>query len=207
MGCIVVCWVVFVKVLLALSIACLLLAFGCAAAEVNEGVGSDGRAFRGSAAPKVVVYEYSDFECPYCQKGQPAVDAVMRAYQEKGAQLRFMHYPLPSHPRSLPASLAAVCAEKQGKFWEMHDKLYANREALEDSDLEAYATGIGLDMAAYAKCISSPDAQAVIEADMQEGKAAGVRATPTFVIGQSMVEGASQEKISQAIELELARQG
>jgi len=199
--------VVFVKFAAFLAAALLLLAFGCAAAKINEGIGSDGRAFRGSASPKVAIYEYSDFECPYCQKGQPVVESVVRAYQDKGVQLRFMHYPLPSHPRAMPAALAAVCAEEQGKFWQMHDRTYANPDALADSDFESHAKAIGLDMDMYLACLGSVKASTVVQKDMEQGKAAGVRATPTFVIGQSVVEGADHAKLSQAIELELARLG
>lgn len=197
---------VFVRWTLIAAAAAFLLLFGCAASQINEGVGSDGRAYRGADSPRLVIYEYSDFECPYCQKAQPAIESIMRSYQDR-VQLRFRHYPLPSHPRAMPLALAGVCAEDQGKFWAMHDRIYANPDALGDSDLEKYVKEIGLDADGYAGCIKSGDAAAVVESDMAAAKAAGVRATPSFLIGQSLVEGADQSRMVQAIELELARQG
>ena len=194
----------------AFSLAILISAFlyGCADTKpIPTGMTPEGRAYRGASAPKLVIYEYSDFECPYCGAVQPTVEQMMRAYQDR-AQLQFRHYPLPIHPDAVPAALASACAEKQGKFWEMHDKLYANQKALSESDLAKYASEIGLDPGIFKACVASSEARAVVDNDRATGVTQGVRATPTFLIGESMVEGSQPyDKFQQVMDAELARAG
>ncbi len=182
-----------------------LLLSGCPG-KINEGITSEGIAYRGSGSPKLVLYEYSDFECPFCGKAQTTVDEVLRTYPED-VQLQFKHMPLVSiHPRSYDAALAAVCAEKQGKFWEMHDRLYENQRALEVSDLEKYAEEIGLDKQEFDQCFESSAARDRVESDLAEAASKGMGASPTFAVGQSLVIGAQPlSKFRQAIDSELAR--
>ncbi len=189
----------------AISLALLLSLFGCASAPIKEGVAADGRPYRGAANPKVVIYEYSDFECPFCGKAEPTVEDVLRAYPET-VQLQYRHFPLDAHPRSVPAAIASVCAQEQGKFWQMHDKMFANQQALEDADLAKYAQEIGLDSAQYGKCIALPATAEKVEKDRLEGIGRGVSATPMFFIGESEVRGAQPfAKFKSAIDSELAR--
>ncbi|MCX6770137.1 MAG: thioredoxin domain-containing protein [Candidatus Micrarchaeota archaeon] len=181
-----------------------ILVVGCTQAPINEGMTKDGRAYRGAADAKLTIYEYSDFECPFCGKAQPTVTQVMEAYGQS-VKLEFRHYPLPIHSRAVPAAVASICAEKQGKFWGMHDLLYANQGALDDASLSKYAEKIGLEMAEYSKCVAGNEAVALIDRDIASGSAAGVQATPTFVIGNSMVLGAQPfDKFRQIIDAELA---
>lgn len=189
------------------ALAVLLSAFfaGCASQPINEGALPDGRAYRGAASPKVIIYEYSDFECPYCGKAQPTVEQVLRAYPND-VQLQFRHFPLSIHPYAVPAGIAAACAEKQGKFWEMHDLLYANQKALADADLEKYAQQVGLDMGKYRACVKSPEAKALVDSDMAGGISKGVEATPMFFVGGSKVLGAQPfDKFKAVIDSELAK--
>jgi protein-disulfide isomerase len=191
------------KIVLLLLAAALL--FGCASQPVHEGM-DGGRAYRGAANPSVTIVEYSDFECPYCGKAQPTLEQLMGDYQN--ARLVFRHFPLPTHPRAYASAIASACAEKEGKFWQMHDLLYANQKALEEADLEKYAQQIGLDMDAYRSCVKSGEADAVVRQDMAAGIAAGVEATPTFVIGGGRVNGAlPYGSFKQVIDAELARGG
>jgi len=97
-------------------------------------------------------------------------------------KLVFKHYPLPGHPRALPAAKAAEAARRQGKFWEMHDLLFEHQHALEDSDLLAYAERIGLDMARFQADLGSAEVTARVEQDKAEGQAATVEGTPTLYI-------------------------
>ncbi len=182
------------------------LAFaGCASAPLHEGVDAQGRPYRGAQNAKLTIYEYSDFECPYCGRVQPALDEVMRQYSDR-VRLEYRHYPLPMHPRAAPAAIAAVCAEEQGKFWQMYDKLFANQQALEDADLLRYAGDIGLDGKAFSACIASGEASAKVQADIAEGNRVGVKATPTFRIGETAVTGSQPvDTFRSAIELELAK--
>ncbi len=94
----------------------------------------------------------------------------------------FKHYPLQFHQRARPAGLAAVAAEKQGKFWEMKEILYQNQRSLDDASLRTYAEQAGLDLAKYDKDIADPETARVVDKDVQDGNKAGVRGTPTFFV-------------------------
>jgi protein-disulfide isomerase len=191
--------------LIAAALMAALLLFGCAGQPINEGVDAQGRAYRGAANSKLVIYEYSDFECPFCGRVQPTVEGMLRAYPND-VRLYFRHFPLDAHPRAMPSALAGVCAEEQGKFWPMHDKLFSNQNALSDSDLKKYAADAGLDSAKFGSCLSSQAALERVKSDMAEAAAAGVEATPSFKIGESMVRGAQPfSKFKEVIDSELAR--
>jgi protein-disulfide isomerase len=108
----------------------------------------------------------------------------------------------------VPSAIAAVCAQEQGKFWELHDIMFANQGALEDADLRRYAGQVGMDLALYDKCIALPATAAKVEKDHQAGLALGITGTPMFFIGESQVRGAQPfDKFKQAIDSELARAG
>jgi protein-disulfide isomerase len=193
------------KLAFALIIAIALLFPGCASSPLNEGKTADGKAYRGASAPKVVIYEYSDFECPYCGTAVPVVDELVRAHASE-VQLQFLHFPLTGiHPRSMPSAIAAVCADEQGKFWQMHDRLFSSQNSLEDADLKKYAGEMGLDGAEFASCIVSPEAAAKVKKDMASGAALGVRGTPSFYVGSTLAVGTG--KLRQIVETELAKAG
>ncbi|MCX8197744.1 MAG: DsbA family protein [Candidatus Micrarchaeota archaeon] len=183
------------------------LLFGCAAAPISAGM-ENGRAYRGSPSAKIVIYEYSDFECPFCAKAQPVVEEVLRAYPNE-VKLVFRHYPLVGiHPRAMPAAIAAACAEEQGKFWEMHDRLFSSQHALSDSDLQKHASEIGVDMEEFRSCVASGRGREKVLKDMEEAEKEGIAATPTFKIGETKIMGAQPfGKFKQAIESEIARLG
>ena len=185
-----------------------LMLFGCASAPINEGMTTDGRAYRGAANPKLIIYEYSDFQCPFCSRAQGTVEEVLRAYPNE-VQLQFRHYPLMDvHPQSYGAALAAVCAEEQGKFWQMHDRMFASQEALFDADLKKYASEIGLDGDKFDICLSSAATALKVRGDMDGAASAGVQSTPNFKIGESLVKGAQPfSKFKQVIDSELASLG
>src|SRR5579884_175014 len=100
---------------------------------------------KGPASAPVTVVEFADFECPFCQRLAPVLDQLWE--KRKGA-VRFVYkfLPLAMHPHGELAARAAIAAQAQGKFWEMHDRLFANATNLEESDLERYAKAIGLDV-------------------------------------------------------------
>lgn len=193
--------------LVAVLLIAAIMLFGCAGAPINEGVTADGRPYRGADGPKIVIYEYSDFECPFCAQVVPTVDELVRAYPD-AVQLQYRYFPLDSHPRGVPAAVAAECAAEQGKFWPMHDKLFQNQNALSDSDLEKYAQELGLNMTEFAACQSGDGALSRVESDRLEGMVKGVQATPTFFIGQSSIRGNQPlSKFKQVVDSELARKG
>jgi protein-disulfide isomerase len=183
--------------------------FGCAGtAPINEGMTSGGRAYRGADSPKVVIYEYSDFQCPFCSKAQPTIEEVLSSYPNN-VQLQFRYYPLTDiHPQSYGAALAGVCAEEQGKFWKMHDLMFSNQGALFDADLQKYAGEAGMNTTKFEKCVASPEAAAKVKADQAEAATIGVQATPTFKIGGSEVKGSQPfSTFKSVIDSELARAG
>jgi len=136
---------------------------------------------RGAAMARVTIVEYSDFQCPFCGRAHPLLAEALRELSGK-VKLAFKHYPLSSHVRAMPAARAAEAARNQGKFWEMHDLLFEHQTALEDADLERYASDLGLDLERFRVDIASAAVQSRIEADRSQGATVGVEATPTLII-------------------------
>ena len=153
--------------------------------EVADG----GRPARGSASAPITLIEFSDFQCPFCLRAHPTVEQVLAHYGDK---IRFVyrHYPLPNHPQARPAAEAAVCAQDQGKFWEYHDRLFANPTKLSAADLKAHAATLGLDTARFNGCVDTRAHQADVAADVNAGNALGVSGTPAFFINGRMLDGA-----------------
>jgi protein-disulfide isomerase len=159
----------------------------------------------GAKDPKITLIEFSDFQCPYCSRAKGTVDQLLKTYKDS-LQVTFRHFPLPFHNNAMPAAVAAVAAAQQGKFWEMHDKLFANQQALGASDLEKYAKEIGLDMAKYKAAIDNPKTKEAVEADKKMGETFGVGGTPAFFINGHSFSGAYPlESFKNAIDEELKK--
>ncbi len=141
----------------------------------------DNSAILGKKDAKIVIVEFSDFQCPFCSRvGAPLKD--LKAKYGDDLAVVFKHFPLDFHKEAKPASVASMCANDQGKFWEYHDELFANQKALLEADLKNYATKVGLDMAKWEACMKEGKHNALVDAEMAEGRAAGVRGTPTLFI-------------------------
>ncbi len=135
----------------------------------------------GDPAAPVKVLVASDFQCPVCKRAAAPVEAVARRLG-KEAVVFFVHNPLAMHSRSMPAALAAEAAHRQGRFWEMHDKIFQNQRLLSDSDLRGHAEALGLDMARYDADIRDPALQAWIKRQQAVVVALGARGTPSFFV-------------------------
>ena len=135
----------------------------------------------GGAKAPVTIVEFSDYQCPFCQRAEGVVDQVMQAYGSK-VRLVFRDFPLPIHPQARPAAEAANCANAQGKFWEYHAKLFANQSALGEDKLKEYAKDIGLDPAKFEQCLSQKPFSPAIDKDLTEATKLGVNGTPAFFI-------------------------
>jgi protein-disulfide isomerase len=160
---------------------------------------------RGPADAPIIIVEFSDFECPFCQRAAAVVEQVMEQYKGK-ARLVYRHYPLPNHSNAQRAAEAATCANEQGKFWPYHDLLFRNQRALSTDDLNQYARDVELDETKFAACMDSGRAAKVVEKDIADGDAAGVNGTPAFFINGRPLSGAQPfESFSEAIDQELAR--
>ncbi len=139
---------------------------------------------RGEASAPIVILLFSDFQCSYCAQVDPVL-AQVRAQFPKDVQVLFKHSPLPSHPQAPLAHEAAVEAARQGKFWEMHDLLFANQQQLQREHLLAYGERLGLDTAALAKALDERTHRSAVERDLAEARALGVTGTPAvFVNGR-----------------------
>jgi protein-disulfide isomerase len=149
----------------------------------------EGAPARGPADAPVTLVAFSDFECPFCAKVTPTLE---RLADEYGGRVRvvFKHFPLPMHARAIDAHKAAQAAALQDAFWPMHDRIFADPEALDPESLRAHAEALALDLAAYDAALASPELTARIQADVAEGQRVGVRGTPSFVVNGSLFSGA-----------------
>jgi protein-disulfide isomerase len=147
---------------------------------------------RGPKDAKITLIEYSDFECPFCLRHEDTLNQVLSNFKND-VRLVYRHYPLTSiHPEAQKAAEATECAGVQGKFWEMHDKVFAANAAgqMNVQKWKDTAKELGLDVNKFNKCLDGGEMASRVSKDMQEGSDAGVSGTPaTFVNGQ-MVEGA-----------------
>jgi protein-disulfide isomerase len=139
-------------------------------------------------APRQLV-EYGDFQCPYCGE---AYWVVKRIQDDFGDELAFVfrEFPLPqAHRYALGAAAAAEAAERQGRFWAMHDRLFEHQQELTPADLRAHAAALGLDLAQFATDFTSDAVARRIEADIRSGTASGVPGTPAFFVNGVLHEG------------------
>ncbi len=144
----------------------------------------------GPADAKVLVVVFSDFECPFCRR---ASAPILRLQKHYAIGLAFMHYPLEmAHPHAEGAARAAWAAHRQGKFWQMHDALFAHSPDLEWPQVQKIAKEIGLDFGRFARDVESAEAKAAIAADKEQGRKAGVDGTPTFFVDGRRAETLDQ---------------
>jgi protein-disulfide isomerase len=167
-------------------------------------VAADGPAKGPQGAP-VTIVEFSDFQCPYCVRAEQTVKDLLAAYPEK-IRLVYRDFPLPFHQDAQKAAEASHCAQDQGKYWEMHDKLFASQAKLAVSDLKGYARELGLDGAQFDKCLESGEKAKVVDAHRKAGDDAGVSGTPAFFINGRPLSGAQPlEAFKPIVDQELAR--
>lgn len=160
----------------------------------------------GPADAKVTIVEFSDYECPFCKRAEASVEQVKAAYGDK-IRIAYRNYPLPFHQNARPAAQAALCANEQGKFWAMHDKLMSAKD-LSAANLQQIATDVGLDRKKFDDCVAAERGKEMIEADLAAGQAAGVNGTPAFFINGRLLDGAQPfEKFQEIIDEELAAKG
>jgi len=156
-------------------------------------VSLDDDPFKGNANAPVTVVEFSDFQCPFCSRFYTqTLPALQENYIDTGKiKLVYKDLPLDNlHPNARPAHIAAECADEQGKFWEYHDVLFENQaqwSRLSSTDLSSqlnqYATSMGLESASFDSCLSSPSMADEVNADFLQAAQYGATGTPTFFIG------------------------
>jgi len=157
---------------------------------------------RGRADAPVVIVEYADYECPYCQQLQPALDKLQAEYKEK-LTFAFKDFPLPGHANAEKASEAAHCAGVQGKYWEYHDLLFSTKQ-LALPQLKEHARALKLDAKVFDQCLDSGEKAALIKGQAAEVIGFGLQGTPAFLInGRFFGGGSSYEELRRIIEEEL----
>ena len=162
---------------------------------------------KGPKDAKITIVEFSDYQCPFCSQAEPLMDQVLEAYP-KDVKRVYKQFPLTSiHPNALPASKAAVAASKQGKFWEMHKKLFENQRELSPDNYKKWAGEIGLDLAQFEKDMAASDVQAQIDKETQEARAADVTGTPTIFVNGKRLMKRSFDGFKEAIDAVLAAKG
>lgn len=150
-----------------------------------------GHTVKGHASARLAVIEFSDFQCPYCARYAAGTHARLEHdYVDTGRiKYAFRHMPLDRiHPHAQIAAEAAECAGRQGRFWDMYDRLFANQSRLGPADLLAHGKSIGLDSRTFAACVKGESAAAV-EGDRAEAARLAITSTPTFLIGDLTAEG------------------
>jgi len=159
---------------------------------------------KGDPKAPVTLVEFSDYECPYCATAQPTLKRVLEQYPGK-VRLVFQNFPLSIHPSAPKAAEAALCAGEQGRYWEMHDRLFANQKALGTDSLKAHARALALDPLAFDKCLDSGRMAPVVEANRKLAESAGVNSTPFFLVNGRPLSGAqSFERFRELVDWELA---
>ncbi len=158
----------------------------------------------GKAEAPVQIIEFSDFQCPACQSAAPVVDGLKARFAGRISVI-FRHYPLPFHTEAARAAQASECANEQEKFWEYHDRLFAETKAWTDADFVAIAAGLELDRDAFSACLESGRHEKTISEDETAAQRAGVGGTPAFFVNGLPVFGVPPEDVfAELIERELA---
>lgn len=177
--------------------------------KLVEGVTADDDSILGDPDAPVTIVEFSDYQCPFCKRSwEQVLPQLKKNYIDTG-KVNFVYrdYPLTSiHPDAMAAAMAAECAGDQGKYFEMHDKLFENISNLKNADLKKYAGQVGLDTAQFNSCLDSETHKAEVEKDMADAEKFGVRGTPSFFINGWFIRGAKPySEFEKIIEEELAK--
>ena len=160
----------------------------------------------GPASAPVTLVEFSDFQCPFCQRVEPTLKRLRQTYGDK-LRIVWKDFPLTQiHPQAFKAGEAGHCAGEQGKFWEYHDHLFGNQQALQPADLKKHAADLGLDAASFGACLDSSKYGERVRDGVSQGTALGVNSTPTIFINGRRLSGAQPyEVFVAAIDEELSR--
>ena len=162
---------------------------------------------KGPKDAKVVIVEFSDYQCPFCSQTEPLVDGMLEAFP-KDVKRVYKQFPLTSiHQNALPASKAALAAGKQNKFWEMHAKLFGNQRDLTADNFKKWAEELKLDVTRFEKDMNSPEVAAQVDRETQEARAADVSGTPTIFVNGKRLQQRSPEGFKAVIDAILQGKG
>lgn len=148
----------------------------------------DGDPVRGPVNARVTVVEFSDFQCPFCAKATGEVTQLLQKFP-KDVRVVFKQFPLDTHSQAALAAEASLAAQAQGKFWELHDKMYANYRTITEARIMLWGAEVGLDMTRFRADLSSHKYKARVDSEEKQGEAVGVEGTPTFFIDGKKFNG------------------
>ncbi len=171
----------------------------------NELVTDDDPSF-GPVDAKVQIVEFADFQCPYCLQAFPVVKKILAEF---GNKIHFVYRDFPlldMHPEAVKAAEAGECAQEQGKFWQLHDKIFQNQDRLSVSNLKLWAGQAGIDTKKFNSCLDSGKYYDEVLDDLEAGIKAGVEGTPTFFINGYKVPGVISEENFRKVIMEILRQ-
>jgi protein-disulfide isomerase len=159
---------------------------------------------KGLATAPITVVEFSDYECPYCQRQEDSLKQLLQAYPSQ-VRLVVRDFPLDMHPDARRAARAAVCADQQGRFWEMHDRMFQDPRGLDDEGLLRSAKELGLDVARFEKCTQAPETEQAVAQSQRDGEEAGVDGTPAlFMNGRPLTGAVGFDELKALVDEELA---
>jgi protein-disulfide isomerase len=166
-------------------------------------VALDNAPRRGPQDAPVLIVEFADYECPYCQQIHPELNKLEEEFAGKVA-LAYKDFPLPMHPRAEKAAEAARCAAEQGKFWEFHDALFDDHQ-MELAQLKEHARTLKLDAASFDQCLDAGEQAAAVRKDFAQAQRLGLTGTPAFFVNGHFLSGAvSYGTLREVVEQQLA---
>jgi len=174
--------------------------------EEPVSISTEGDPVRGPANAKITIVEFSDFQCPYCAVAAGKVNTLLT--QNKDVKLVFKQFPLDIHGQARLAAQASLAAGAQGKFWELHDKMFANYRKLSRENILAWAKDIGLDVPKFTQDLENPAYKKTVTREMNEGVNLGVSGTPSFFINGKKYNGPIEpEQLKPILDAERAGKG
>ena len=162
-----------------------------------------GSPARGPKEARVVIVEFSDFQCPFCAGMQSTLDQVLKAFP-KEVKLVYKQFPLNIHQYARQAAVASLAANAQGKFWPLHDKMFQNFSAINEENIKKWVKEVGINQAEFEKAMQSGKHEAQVQKDLADGAAARVLGTPTMFVNGKRVQDRSFEGFKKVILEELA---
>jgi predicted DsbA family dithiol-disulfide isomerase/Skp family chaperone for outer membrane proteins len=169
-------------------------------------IATQGHPSKGPANAPITIAEFSDFECPFCSGLLPTLKALEETYKDK-IRIVYRQFPLNNiHPRAQKAAEASLCANEQGKFWQLHDAMFADQQRLTVEDLKSKAAALSMNAETFGTCLDSGKHAAAVRDSIVEGSKAGVDGTPAlFINGRFLAGNQPYAEIEKVIEDELSR--
>lgn len=165
---------------------------------------TDTTATIGPRDSKVVLVEFSDFECPACKSFHPVISSLIDKYKDR-VLFAYKHFPLPMHAQSRPAAIAAIAAQEQGKFWEYADKLFDLQPDFTRDNFITAATELSLDVQKFTADLDNADFAKIVDDDYAQAQRIGLSATPTFILNDTVLELSAFDDLEKAIKAELEK--